>query len=162
MLDKAREEALTLGNKGKRDLAIVRLIHALALRRGEVASLDLADVDLAGSVVHVVGKGHTDPKPFTVPPKTLKAIKDWIAVRGDRPGPLFFRLDYAAGSGIPNHLTGEAIWHIVRELAKRAAVGRLVWPHALRHHAVTSALDKTGGTSGKFNSIPATRIPGRS
>jgi integrase/recombinase XerC len=145
MIDRARVEAITLGDKGKRDLAIIRLIHALALRRSEVASLDMESLDLAGAVVHVVGKGRTDAKPFTLPPRTVAALREWVLVRGEEPGPLFYRLDQAGRGETGEHLTGEAIWHIVRNLGKRAGVGRLVWPHALRHHAVTSALDKTGG-----------------
>ena len=44
LLAAARKRATT--PKGKRDLALVRLMHDLGLRRGEVVALDLADLDL--------------------------------------------------------------------------------------------------------------------
>jgi len=51
---RARED-----KKGIRDFAILRLLYDLALRRGEVVSLDLEDVDLETCVVRILGKGRT-------------------------------------------------------------------------------------------------------
>ena len=43
--------------KGKRDLAILRLLYDLGLRRGEVVALDVEDVDLEGDRLWVLGQG---------------------------------------------------------------------------------------------------------
>ena len=117
--------------KGARDAAIIRLLHDLVLRRGEVAKLDLGDVDLDAGVVLVVGKGRREREPRTLPEPTAEALRLWLAVRGDSPGPLFTNFDRARkGDG---RVTSWAIWHICKTHGFR--------PHGLRHAGITTALD---------------------
>jgi len=142
MLDRARDEATT--PKGRRDLALVRLLHDLALRRAEAVALDLADLDLARGVLQVTGKGKTAKVPITLPDPTRRALADWLAARGPEPGPLFRRLDHAAGAA-GGRLTGRAVHQIVGALGRRAQLSRPVRPHGLRHQGITRALDATGG-----------------
>jgi integrase/recombinase XerC len=78
---------------------------------------------------------------LTLPGPTGRALEGWIRIRGQAPGPLFTSLDRARkGSG---RLTGAAVYQIVRGLGE--AVGLTTRPHGLRHAAVTTALDLTGG-----------------
>ncbi len=129
------------GPKGLRDAALVHLMHDLGLRRGEVVRLDLADVDLPGSRLSILGKARSQKEFVTLPEPTKAAIAAWLDVRGTHDGPLFTNFDRAGkGSG---RLTGAAVYHIVRELG--ATSGLMVRPHGLRHLAITSALDLTKG-----------------
>jgi integrase/recombinase XerC len=132
------------GPKATRDRAILRTLHDLGLRRSELANLDLADLDRERSRLAVQGKGRTAKEWSTVPAPTLAAIAAWLAVRGERPGPLFHRLDRAAGT-VPGRLTGEAVRLIVRDLGRKGGLARPARPHGLRHLAITTALDRTGG-----------------
>lgn len=143
MLSRAKLAAEDRQAKALRDLALIRLLHDLGLRRGEVVALDLVDVDLAEGTVAIVGKGHTDATPLTLPDPTRHALADWLEARGSEPGPVFVRLDRAAGD--PTRLTGTAVFKIVRDLGRRAGLGRPTRPHALRHQAITQALDATNG-----------------
>ena len=59
--------------KGTRDTAIVRLLYDLGLRRGEVVSLRVTDVDLEAGTVAVMGKDRTERVPLTLPRKTREA-----------------------------------------------------------------------------------------
>ena len=59
ILDRAKAEAATGKPKPVRDLAIVRLLHDLALRRAEVVELDLSDLDLETGTVSILGKGRS-------------------------------------------------------------------------------------------------------
>lgn len=127
---------------GRRNLALVRLLHDLALRRGEAVGLDLADVDLTRSIITVRGKGKTGKVPITLPPPTASAIADWIVSRGDRPGPLFIRLDHPELLG---RLTGTSVWEIVSALGRGAKLSAPLRPHGLRHQGITRALDATKG-----------------
>jgi integrase/recombinase XerC len=129
------------GAQGRRDTAIVRLLHDLALRRNEVCGLDLADVELDRCRIWIVGKGHTERSSCTVPPRAMAALVAWIQVRGDWPGPLFTRLDRASTS----RLSGESIRLIIAGLSDEANLARRARPHGLRHQAITCALDKSGG-----------------
>ena len=126
--------------KGARDVALVRLLHDLGLRRAEAVALDVADVDLEGGAVLIVGKGHNEKERFTLPDPTAAALKAWIVVRGAEPGPLFVNLDRARKG---RRLTGRSVHRIVERLGKQAGIKAR--PHGLRHAAITEALDKTGG-----------------
>lgn len=121
--------------KRLRDIALLRLLHDLGLRRQEAINLDLADVDQDRSAVAIVGKGRAEPELLTLPAETLTAIKAWLTARGTEPGPLFPNFDRAKqGDG---RLTGRAVHKICTKHGFR--------PHGLRHLAITEALDLTGG-----------------
>jgi integrase/recombinase XerC len=105
--------------------------------------LDIGHVDPTAKTVQVMGKGKREREPLTLPDPTAVALARWLEVRGTDPGPLFVPCHRAAASGA--RLTGESVWLIVRNLAKRAGLSRAVRLHGLRHQAITSALDMTGG-----------------
>jgi integrase/recombinase XerC len=138
MLEVANAEATT--PQGKRNLALIRLLHDLALRRAEAVSLDLADVDLGDGTVLIVGKGRREPDRLTLTRQARAALADWIAARGERPGPVFVPLD--PGAGPDERLTGEGVRLIVAGIGKRAGLSRVPRPHGLRHQSITAALDK--------------------
>jgi integrase/recombinase XerC len=137
MLVSARANA-TL--KGKRDLAIVRLLHDLALRRGEVVSLNVADLDLAAGTVGVIGKGKLVASRLTLSRQARDAIADWLSVRPLGSPALFVRVDRGSGDD-PGRLTGEAVRQLVAQIGAKAGLSRVPRPHGLRHQAITSALD---------------------
>ena len=126
--------------KGLRDVAIVRLLHDVALRRGELVALDIEDVEVEQSKISIIGKGRTEKAPMTLPPSTLAALRAWIDARGTAPGPLFVGLDR---SGRSVRLTGRAVHLMIRRLG--ASIGAQVRPHGLRHLAITTVLDRSGG-----------------
>ena len=127
--------------KAIRDRAILRCFFDLGLRRAEVLHLDLQDLDRQAGTLAVLGKGRTQKELLTLPFETKAAIEAWLAIRGDGAGPLFHSLDRARkGDG---RLTGAGLYDMVRKLGAKA--GLRVWPHGLRHAAITAALDLTGG-----------------
>lgn len=122
--------------KGIRDKSILRLLYDLGLRRGEIVSLDLEDLDLAHKTLRILGKGRTQKERLTLPDRTAQALKDWIEMRGEFPGPLFISLDPAQkGNG---RLRGRSIHRLVSALGKR--LGMTVRPHGIRHASITEAL----------------------
>jgi len=126
--------------KAKRDLALVRLLYDLGLRRGEAVALDLEDVDLKAGTVSIMGKGRTERESLTLPDPTKASLEGWISTRGPESGPLFVNFDRASKG---SRLTGRSVARILAEIGD--AVGLVVRPHGLRHAAVTEALDVTGG-----------------
>jgi integrase/recombinase XerC len=130
------------GPLAKRDCAILRLAHDLALRRNEIVSIDVPrDVDLEGKRVQVFGKGESQGLWLTLPQPTAAALGEWITVRGNQEGPLFHRMD-RAGRG-QGRLSGESLRLLLMRLGKRTGVRAK--PHGLRHSAITTALDRTSG-----------------
>ena len=126
--------------KAARDVALLHLLYDLALRRGEVVALDLADVDLDGGTVAITGKGRTEKERRTLPLPTRAVLDAWRTERGTDPGPLFVNVDRARKGG---RLTGAGLYAVVRALGKKAGV--TARPHGLRHAAITEALELTGG-----------------
>src|SRR5215470_10002711 len=59
--------------KTVRDRAILRCLFDLGLRRNEVITLDLADVDRQAGTLAVLGKGRTEKCTLTLPPQTRQA-----------------------------------------------------------------------------------------
>lgn len=137
MLDKLES---TPDHKTVRNRAILRLLFDVALRRAEVAALDIKDVDLSTRKIRVLGKGRSAQETLTLPQKTTAALEAWVKVRGAEDGPLFINYDRAHKG---NRLTGTSIYRIIRDLGKQA--GLAVRPHGLRHAGITAALDATGG-----------------
>ncbi len=135
--------------KGIRDRAILRLLYDLGLRRGEVVSIDIEDVDLAEKTLRVVGKGHTQKTVLSLPGLTAGALRDWMTARGDEPGPLFLNLDRARkGNG---RITGKSIYRMVRDLGNK--VGVKTRPHGVRHTAVTEAVKKAQDNGINFEEV---------
>ncbi len=127
--------------KAIRDQAILHLLYYLGLRRGEVVSLDLADLDLDAGTLAVLGKGRTQKVNLTLPAETKIFLHSWLQIRGEDPGPLFTNLDPAKkGDG---RLSGTAIYQIVQKLGRKAGIKAR--PHGLRHSAITEALELTRG-----------------
>ena len=128
------------GPKGLRDVALLRLLHDLGLRRSEAVRLDVEDVDLPGNRIFIPGRGRSPKEPVSLPEPTRAALAAWLEARGSEPGPLFINFD-RAGKG--QRLTGAAVYHIVGWLGAKA--GLTVRPHGLRHLAITTALERTNG-----------------
>lgn len=124
-----------------RDLAILRLLYDLGLRRGEVASLDLEHWESERRRLMVWGKKRTEREPLDeIPVETARALDAWVAVRGDDPGALFVSFD----RNTPRHrLTGWSVWSMITELAK--SLGLRAAPHGVRHTAITEVLNKSQG-----------------
>jgi integrase/recombinase XerC len=121
-----------------RDLAIVELLYASALRVSELTGLDLASIDLDRLTVRVLGKGSKERVvPFGVPAKN--AIVDYLS-RARRelavePTPAFFLGARGARIGT------RAVYALVASLIGELPGGGGSGPHALRHTAATHLLD---------------------
>jgi integrase/recombinase XerC len=120
-----------------RDLAIVELLYASALRVSEIAGLDLDDIDLGRLTVRVTGKGSKERVvPFGAP--AGRAIVDYEKHRHELltdPTPAVFL--GARGKRIGTRTIYELIAGLLAELPGSGPAG----PHTLRHTAATHLLD---------------------
>ena len=141
--------------KGARDAAIILLGFASALRRSELANLDLADVDhkpagvllrvrrsktdqdAVGQVVAVAHgqQAETDP---------VAALTAWLGCRGRESGPLFTSMRNKTVTS--ERLSGNAIARMLRNRASVAGLpAERITPHSLRAgHATTAAVAGVG------------------
>lgn len=127
-----------------RDLAIVELLYASALRVSEVVGLNLDDIDLGRLTVRVLGKGSKERiVPFGGPAK--RAIVDYqlhrheLLAESDRSlslskGAVFLG---ARGRRIGTRTVYELIAKLLADVPGSGPSG----PHTLRHTAATHLLD---------------------
>ena len=134
---------------GLRDRAVLSLLYATGLRRAEVSSLDVADVDLTEGTVFVRrGKGG---KPRLVP-LGESAAQDVVAYvtrgrpvlaeghRMPRTPALFVGVGGPGRAHQGKRLEPEGVSQLVSRACQKARLGRLVRSHALRHAFATHLL----------------------
>ena len=123
-----------------RNVAMLRVMFDLALRISEVVKLDVADLELDRGALWVCGKGRAEKEKLGLPETTQETITAWLRVRGTKPGPLFLTLGPRRNRRHSRRrFTARGIYRIVAELGEQA--GAKVWPHGLRHTAITSAVE---------------------
>ena len=118
--------------RGKRDYAILALLVGCALRRQELASLDVETIQLRENrwvLADLVGKGGR-VRTVAVPLWVKQGINAWMAAAAIEDGRLF-RSIRKGGLKIGNELSTSAVWEVVREAA--AEIGIFSFgPHDLR------------------------------
>jgi site-specific recombinase XerD len=124
---------------GIRDAALIAVLYGAGLRRSESVGLDLADYNIeTGELVIRGAKGRKDRLGYATN-GSANALKDWLAVRGNDPGPLFCNIN--KGGRITIHrMTDQAVLHILRKRANEAGVASFS-PHDLRRSFISDLLD---------------------
>lgn len=124
--------------KGVRDAAMISILMA-GLRRSEVVNLDETDFDpKTGGLTIRRGKGMKDRMTY-LPGGASAAVEDWLALRGDEPGPLLYPVD-KAGQITLRRLSDQAVMFVLQKLAKLAGVAAFS-PHDFRRTFITDLLD---------------------
>lgn len=118
--------------KRLRDLAMLALFFSDGLRRNELLTADLEDLNIEAGTIRVVGKGKKEKVELPIPAGCIDALKRWIEIRGDQPGPIFVNL-----KGV--RISGRGVYHIINTLGKHCGV--VVRPHGLRHTCFTAGAD---------------------
>jgi integrase/recombinase XerC len=115
-----------------RDMAALMLLYGPGLRRCEVLGLRLADVDLKGRWVRVMGKGRKT-REVPLPKGCLPALEAYLISRQNSTNPHLL----AGRGGAP--LGARTLGRIVGRAALRT-LGRHATPHQLRHSFATHLL----------------------
>jgi integrase/recombinase XerC len=126
-----------------RDLAVVELLYASALRVSELVGIDVPDLDAARLMVRVTGKGSKERVvPFGVPAaRALQAYLDrgrpaLLAAAGTASEPTALLLNSRGA-----RLGARAVYGLVAALLEGVPGSGPSGPHALRHTAATHLLD---------------------
>jgi len=125
---------------GRRDAAIIAVLYGGGLRRSEVVKLDRSDYDRDTGELRIRGgKGRRDRTAYAAN-GTVDALAEWLEVRGDDPGPLFWP---STGRGRPHtngRMTGQAVMLLLRKRAAGAKIAPLT-PHDFRRTFIGDLLD---------------------
>ena len=110
--------------KGKRDYVILALLVGCALRRRELASLDVETIQLREGrwvLVDLEGKGRR-VRTVAVPVWVKQGINSWMSAAGIEDGRLLRSI--SRGGKIGDSLSDWAIWSVVERSAKEIGIER--------------------------------------
>ena len=118
--------------------AMVMTLYATGVRRAELCSLKVADIDSERMVLHIhEGKGGRD-RDVPLSPKLLATLREYW--RWMKPKTyLFPGMENNWRADVP--VTTKVAWIAVTEAAKAAGINRRVSPHTLRHSYATHLLE---------------------
>lgn len=123
----------------RRDYAIMCLLLDTGMRRGELVGIALADLDLDGRLVKVLGKGRRERR-VPISGETVKALDRYLRARKEHPK--------ADGSdalwlGRYGPMGGTGIYQMLKRRSSEAGIER-VHPHQWRHTFASLWLHKGG------------------
>jgi site-specific recombinase XerD len=116
-----------------RDAAILELFYSSGLRLAELASLNVADVDIYTESVRVLGKGRKE-RVCPVGAPALEAVSRYRAAANVQAGPLFINKSR-------RRISPRSIWLILKRYLRHTSIPIAVSPHKLRHSFATHLLD---------------------
>lgn len=126
-------------NAGARDGAIIALLYSCGLRREETVTLDMEDYDPETGKLIIRGKRRKERTAYIENGAAL-ALGDWLAIRGEEPGPLFWPIN-KAGKLSTRRMTTQAVYNMLQKRAEQAGV-KSFSPHDFRRTYVSDLLDK--------------------
>ena len=125
---------------GRRDFAMITLLSRLGLRAGEIAALELADIDWRSGELLVRGKGNRQER-LPLPADVGEVLAGWLARGRPRCDAAFVFTRLRAPL---RGLSPSAVSQVVRRACQRAGLP-VVSAHRLRHTAATEML-RAGGS----------------
>ena len=116
-----------------RDAAILELFYSSGLRLAELASLNVADLDVYTESVRVLGKGRKE-RVCPVGAPALEAVSRYRSIANVQRGPLFV-------NKLRRRISTRSIWLILKRYLRHTSIPIAVSPHKLRHSFATHLLD---------------------
>lgn len=127
---------------GVRDRALLELFYSSGLRLSELVGLRWADLDLAGQLVRVLGKG-SKTRIVPVGRHAKAALEAWRA----ESAPASPQAPVFPGRG-GGPISPRAVQLRLRLLAQRQGLFKRVHPHLLRHSFASHVLESSGDLRG--------------
>ncbi len=121
-------------NESARDRAILELLYGTGMRVGELAGLQLQNLDLDEGWARVRGKGNKE-RVIPIGTKAYEALRAYLKSRGLEPGGVFLNAQ-------KRPLTARSVQRIVKRAALKAGIVKRTTPHTLRHSFATHLLEE--------------------
>ena len=133
--------ALPESNWRSRDLALIALLFGAGLRRNELATLKMVDIDFSNNALLIRGKGEKE-RVTALDKGAAKYLKGWLSRRKDEDalGEFVFSRVFKGGKIGEDCLSDFGIFSIVAARCLEAGM-RVIGPHEFRHGHVTTLLD---------------------
>jgi len=124
---------------GHRDAALIAVMVGGGLRRSEACALRREDYNAEQKVLRVQGKGRNE-RLAPINGGTAHALRDWLAIRGDTKGPLFWRVN-KGGVIEKKGISQQVAFNVLAKRVKQAGLKDKLTPHDLRRSFATYLLD---------------------
>ncbi|EKD63025.1 MAG: tyrosine recombinase XerD [uncultured bacterium] len=119
----------------ERDLMLAKLLLKTGLRRAEIASLDVGDIDLSKHILKVKRKGNRETNLF-LHDELIEDLRKYLKViNRNTDEPLFL-------SKRSKRLSASSIWHLIKSYSHKAGFNGRVTVHSLRHTFATTLLSE--------------------
>jgi integrase/recombinase XerD len=126
--------------QGLRDRAMLEVLYASGLRVSELVGLRLADLNLAGGILRVLGKGNKE-RLVPIGDAAVESLRIYLAdgrpkLERRRASPHLFLGRHGRG------LTRQMFWQLLKRYVRAAGITKPVTPHTLRHSFATHLLER--------------------
>ena len=122
-------------DSGYRDRVILELLYDTAIRRAELSSIQISQLDLEGGYIHIIGKGS---KHRVVPVCGRVCGMVEVYIRQVRPRFLKSRdSGFLILNRFGNRMNPNGIWAVVKRHAAGAGIKKNVSTHTFRHTCAT-------------------------
>ncbi len=133
------------GPLDRRDRAILEVLYGTGVRISELVGLSLGDVDLADSLLRVMGKGRKE-RVLPVGRYAAEALRAYLAVEGRgalEPDRWASRDDAEAVflNRRGGRLSRQGGWGVLKKYGARVGLGARLSPHVLRHSCATHMVE---------------------
>lgn len=118
-----------------RDRAILELLYSSGLRVSELTGLDIGELDLAGGMARVTGKGGKE-RIVPVGSRALEALQKYLDVRSDNEASGAIFLNTRGG-----RINRRSVARVIDAHVMRIAAFKRISPHTLRHTFATHMLE---------------------
>jgi integrase/recombinase XerC len=126
---------------GLRDRAILETTYSAGLRVSEVVGLNDGDLDFAGGVIRVRGKGRRE-RIAPLGSYAIKALQKWLANRRLAADAPQGRLAPVFTNRFGRRLTTRSVGRMLEKHLAIAGLDQRTTPHTLRHSFATHLLDR--------------------
>lgn len=139
-IDKIIDSIDLSSKEGQRNRAIIETLYSCGLRVSELCSLRLSDLYLKEGFIRVEGKG-SKQRLVPISPSAIEEIQYYMVDRNQidiKPG----YEDYLFISALrKKNLSRIMVFHLVKELAEKAGIRKVISPHTFRHSFATHLLE---------------------
>lgn len=125
--------------EGQRNRAILETLYSCGLRVSELCNLKLSELYFDEGFIKVEGKG-SKQRLVPISPRAIKEIKYWLLDRNVGKIKKGFE-DYVFLARWGNSISRIMVFHLIKELAKKAGITKNISPHTFRHSFATHLLE---------------------
>jgi len=129
----------------ERNKLLIRLMADTGAREGEVVSMKREDLIERGRVHYVRLRGKTGERMIPIQPSLYRRLRAYAEGKSGRPRsaqPRLFLSERRRPQGEHEPLTENGVYQAFRDAVTRSGLERRVYPHLLRHSAITAMVVK--------------------